>query len=401
MKVFTDRGGFMLKRSQSLSAHLRHGARLACAAGLSVVLVAGSAVIPSPAFAASAETRSELSRLTGEVDDAAATYASASARADELNAQVSATADEILSIEQEQMPEQQKRAADAARNLYKAQESSSSTVARLLTAGSLTDFLTMSKYLTTIQTEQVSALEELNRLEDDLNAKLASMSKAKDEADAARAQASDALAQAKSAAAKIQQKANAEDAAEAEAARKAAEQAAALAAQEAAKQQQTSDGAAATTPQPSTPAQKDETQQAAKPKPEQPQQPAGNQQQGTGNASGTGTGSTGSAGTGSGSTSDQGGWKSGKASHYGTGDGFMGGTTASGAIVTETSMGVAMLNVPLGTKVEIRYRGRSVVAVVNDRGPYAHGRVIDMQPAVARALNFLSVGVDTVEYRFL
>ena len=390
----------MLKRSQSLSAHMHHGARLACAAGLSVALIAGSAVVPSPAFAASAETRSELSRLTGEVNDAAATYASASARADELNAQVSATADEILSIEQERMPEQQKRAADAARNLYKAQESSSSTVARLLTAGSLTDFLTMSKYLTTIQTEQVSALEELNRLEDDLNAKLASMSKAKDEADAARAQAQNALAQAKSAAAKIQQKANAEDAAEAEAARKAAEQAAALAAQEAAKQQASND-AAATTPQPSAPAQKDETQQAAKPKPEQPQQPAGNQQQGTGNAGGTGTGSTGSTGTGSGSTSDQGGWKSGKASHYGTGDGFMGGTTASGAIVTETSMGVAMLNVPLGTKVEIRYRGRSVVAVVNDRGPYAHGRVIDMQPAVARALNFLSVGVDTVEYRFL
>ena len=60
-----------------------------------------------------------------------------------------------------------------------------------------------------------------------------------------------------------------------------------------------------------------------------------------------------------------------------------------------------MLNVPLGTYVEIRYNGRSVIAVVNDRGPYVHGRVIDMQPAVARALGFLSVGVDTVQYRFL
>ena len=103
----------------------------------------------------------------------------------------------------------------------------------------------------------------------------------------------------------------------------------------------------------------------------------------------------------SGSSSNESGWLSGVASHYGTGDGFMGGVTASGDIVTETSMGVAMLNVPLGTYVEIRYNGRSVIAVVNDRGPYVHGRVIDMQPAVARALGFLSVGVDTVQYRFL
>ena len=42
-----------------------------------------------------------------------------------------------------------------------------------------------------------------------------------------------------------------------------------------------------------------------------------------------------------------------------------------------------------------------MIAYVNDRGPYVHGRVIDMQPAVARALNFLSVGVATVQYRFL
>ncbi len=41
------------------------------------------------------------------------------------------------------------------------------------------------------------------------------------------------------------------------------------------------------------------------------------------------------------------------------------------------------------------------VATVQYRGPYVHGRVIDMQPAVARALNFLSVGVATVQYRFL
>lgn len=383
----------MLKRSHSFPARMHRGARLACTAGLSIALIASSMIAPSPALAASAETRSELSRLTGQVNDAAATYASASARADELNAQAASIADEILSIEQEKMPEQQRRAAEAARNLYKSQESSSSTVAKLLTAGSLTDFFTMNKYLATIQSEQVSALTELNRLEDDLNDKLASMSKAKDEAEAAREQAAGALSQAKSAAAEIQRKANAEDAAEAEAARQAAAQAAALAAQEAAKQQGSGDTGSPSQPSATAPEQNGGAQQPAQPS--QPQQPAGNQQQGNSNSNGTTSGNTGT------STPDKGGWKSGKASHYGTGDGFMGGTTASGDIVTETSMGVAMLNVPLGTRVEIRFRGRSVVAVVNDRGPYAHGRVIDMQPAVARALDFLSVGVGTVEYRFL
>ncbi len=95
------------------------------------------------------------------------------------------------------------------------------------------------------------------------------------------------------------------------------------------------------------------------------------------------------------------GWHSGLASHYGIDDGFMGGTCADGSIVTETSMGVAMRSVPLGTKVEISYNGRTVVATVVDRGPYHGNRVIDLQPAVARALGTVEAGVVTVQYRFL
>ena len=32
--------------------------------------------------------------------------------------------------------------------------------------------------------------------------------------------------------------------------------------------------------------------------------------------------------------------------------------------------------------------GRSVVVRINDRGPFVHGRVIDLTPAGARALGF-------------
>jgi rare lipoprotein A len=33
-----------------------------------------------------------------------------------------------------------------------------------------------------------------------------------------------------------------------------------------------------------------------------------------------------------------------------------------------------------------RDNGRSVVVRINDRGPFVHGRVIDLSPAAARAL---------------
>ena len=79
----------------------------------------------------------------------------------------------------------------------------------------------------------------------------------------------------------------------------------------------------------------------------------------------------------------------------------MGGICADGSIVTEDSMGVAMLNVPLGSQVEICYNGKSVVATVVDRGPYHGNRVIDLQPAVARALGTGEAGVVTGQYRIL
>lgn len=366
----------------------RRALHLACTIGLSGALIAGGAVpaltiAPATAHAASAQTLSELRALQSEVSGAASTYAEAMAKANELNEQVSTIADEILHIEEDLLPERQQRAASAASDLYKTHTSSGGAIGLLLNASSFADFINLTKYLGTVQDANVAALNELNQLEDELNGKLKDLSQAKDQADAELARAQAALDQAQSAAAQLQAKANAEDAEEAEIARKAAEEA-----QRLDEQQQEHQGG---------------TGQA----PEQ-----GNQSGSSGDSSnqGSGSGQNNNSGTGGnqggqnqgGSAGESAGaWKTGVASYYGIGDGFMGGTTANGEKVTETSMGIAMLNVPFGTRVEIRYGGRSVIAYVNDRGPYAHGRVIDMQPAVARALNFLSVGVGTVQYRFL
>lgn len=360
-------------------------ARLACTIGLTGALVLGGALpaltlSPAPAQAATAKTLAELNRLQGQVSSAAATYQEATAKAEDLNAQVASIADEILDVEQNLLPARQRRAASAASDLYKTHASNGGAISLLLSAESFADFINLTKYLGTVQDANVSALNELNELEEELNAKLEDLNLAKEQADAELERAAEALGQAQSAAAQLQAKANAEDAAEAEIARKAAEQAAQLQAQQDAQQ---NNGSGEGTQQPATP-------------------PANQGGQGDQNGSSNGGDSGGSGNAGNaGSTDTTGGWKTGVASYYGIGDGFMGATTANGEKVTETSMGIAMLNVPFGTRVEIRYGGRSVIAYVNDRGPYAHGRVIDMQPAVARALNFINVGVGTVQYRFL
>lgn len=299
-----------------------HRGRIACVAGLTAALALGAGIpaltgTPEPALAATAATRGELASLQKEVSRAAGTYADATSRAAELNEQVRTAADDILRIEQELMPQAQNRAALAARELYKRHASNGGALSMLLNAGSFADFLSMTKYLGTVQSANIAALDELHALEDELNGKLAELSSAKDEADLQLSRAQDALDTAQSAAAKIQAKANAEDAEEAEIARQAAEQAAQLQAQQNASQNRPSaptpdtgsNNAGTTTPQapdtPAAPKPEDTTTPPAPPAPPvtptPPAPPAIT-------------------------------WKTGVASYYGIGDGFMGGTTANGEI---------------------------------------------------------------------
>lgn len=370
----------MLQDQKTSMARVGGIARMACVAGLCTVLAAGSslAVMPTAAYAVSSQTASELAALTQQVDSAAATYQEATAKVEELNQQISEMADEILDYEQNKLPEQQQKASDAACNLYKLKTSSTNLLSMLLNSSSFGELITQSKYLSTIQEENTAALERLNEMYDELEAKMDEVSKAKDDAEAQQQKASEALASAQAAQAKMAERAQSEDAAEAAAARQAAEAAAA----KTASMQQGSAGTASSGDAASS-------------------SDASSSGSSSSSSTNSGSSSSNSSSSNSGSSSSTSGWKSGVASYYGIGDGFMGGTTANGSIVTETSMAIAMLNVPFGTRVEISYHGKSVIAVVNDRGPYAAGRVIDMQPAVARALGFLSVGVDTVQYRFL
>ena len=73
-----------------------------------------------------------------------------------------------------------------------------------------------------------------------------------------------------------------------------------------------------------------------------------------------------------------------KATWYGPG--FFGHRTACGATLTHSTLGVAHKRLPCGTKVALRYRGRTIVVPVIDRGPYSRGVDYDLTYATARKL---------------
>ncbi|MGH8289971.1 MAG: septal ring lytic transglycosylase RlpA family protein [Steroidobacteraceae bacterium] len=87
---------------------------------------------------------------------------------------------------------------------------------------------------------------------------------------------------------------------------------------------------------------------------------------------------------------------SGIASWYGRGD--AGRPTASGAPFDPGAMRIADKTLPFGTWVRIRdlRNGREAVAMVDDRGPFYRGRVIDATPTVAQRLGFYSDGTAPV-----
>jgi rare lipoprotein A (peptidoglycan hydrolase) len=59
---------------------------------------------------------------------------------------------------------------------------------------------------------------------------------------------------------------------------------------------------------------------------------------------------------------------------------------ACGATLRHRTLGVAHKRLPCGTKVALRYHGRTVVVPVIDRGPYSRGVSYDLTEATARRL---------------
>jgi rare lipoprotein A len=93
--------------------------------------------------------------------------------------------------------------------------------------------------------------------------------------------------------------------------------------------------------------------------------------------------------------------QAGLASWYGPS--FYGRRTASGAVHTGTALTAAHRSLPFGTLVRVTNlaNGRRVVVVIDDRGPFIRGRIIDLSVAAARRLGMVRDGVVPVRIKVL
>lgn len=74
------------------------------------------------------------------------------------------------------------------------------------------------------------------------------------------------------------------------------------------------------------------------------------------------------------------------------GPGFEGNPTASGQIFDPSLYTAASKELPLGSWLYVRHEGRGVVVLVNDRGPYVEGRILDLSAAAAQAIGITGLG---------
>lgn len=89
----------------------------------------------------------------------------------------------------------------------------------------------------------------------------------------------------------------------------------------------------------------------------------------------------------------------GESSWYGgNGDGFAGKPTASGELFNPSELTCAHRTLPLGTIIEVENlaSGKKVVLKVNDRGPFARGRMLDVSRRAAKDLGFVTQGMARV-----
>lgn len=73
------------------------------------------------------------------------------------------------------------------------------------------------------------------------------------------------------------------------------------------------------------------------------------------------------------------------------GDGFRDRPTASGEVYDPYGFTCSHRTLPFGTWLRVTFRGRSVIVRVNDRGPFAPGRAIDLSRAAAESVGLSGV----------
>ena len=330
------------------------------------VVLSTCCVLALPAHIALAASVDELQ---AKVDEAAMAYDEATAKVNELQAKIDesqAKIDEVTAL----LPEQRDRAAVSMSSIYKMQQDTPGLVSLLLSAKNFSDFLTTYQYISAIQRSNSDDLNDLVSTENELASAQQALAAAKEEADNQQRQAQEAMNQAQAALDQLNAQISAQAAAEA-------------AARENANTQQN---------------QTPETASSSN---------SSNTSNDNSNA-GTDTGTSDPGATDGSEVETDGEWMIGYASAYSVADNTGGDSTASGDILTDDSMTVAVplsQSYLLGRTVQIRYGGRTITATVNDVGGFAqYGRVLDLAGGCWKAFGCSSPhewGVRAVQYRFL
>lgn len=95
--------------------------------------------------------------------------------------------------------------------------------------------------------------------------------------------------------------------------------------------------------------------------------------------------------------------KNGVASWYGRKHGFHGKKTANGDIYNKELLTAAHKTLPLPSLVKVKnlQNGKELIVLVNDRGPFAQNREIDMSEKAANLLGFKMQGTAQVNVQYL
>lgn len=361
------------------------------ALALSVALPATGAVREAHADELS-DAQATLSQASAELDSLNKEYDALQAQLSGLDSQISETTQKVQDAQQK-MLEGRETLSDSILSQYKG-DGSLSLVNIVLSSEDISEFTKNLTYYSSIQEDQAQKVAEQEQLRDTFSSALNELDtqrdeqqKLIDEAEQKKSQAEKVVSDASSKVSSIKEE-------------QAQAQLAALQAQAAEMQK------------------KEEAKQQASSNASQPnsnwntntdRNPSANTNSSSSNNS---SNSSNSSNSNSGSVSA--GWKTGAASAYGGSSDASTpnpGTTATGAICNDSSMGVAVpMSWPnyrsyLGRAVEIKYGGKTVIATVNDCGYMGGGsRALDLQPGVFKAFGFSTCqawGVRTVSYRFL
>lgn len=85
------------------------------------------------------------------------------------------------------------------------------------------------------------------------------------------------------------------------------------------------------------------------------------------------------------------------------GPGFHGRRTSSGEVFDENALTAAHPTLPFGSEVEVTnlQSGKTVRVRINDRGPFAHERILDLSYAAAASIELVGRGVGDVRLRLV